>query len=206
MNHPCAGVFRIAQRQNKDVQVGYLAFTSFYAKKLKHKNVPTIENFEKSKFYTTFVKFGRYVISNDIPDRTKFIDWLIMSDFRVDDWTKPVVLAKWTTEFTRTESYDKAIERCLDLFNKWAAENGAEYQNFFKEIRPSRAVSWILSGKLSPWSLYIFKSAVSLLDRLDDEQMKLIETTIDPVIWKKKLSLVKSEINTYTQEFEKLGL
>ncbi len=55
--------------------------------------------------------------------------------------------------------------------------------NYFTMINTNIAVVHICSGKISPWVLYASKGAQELLNRMNDEQIRIISEYVDPHFW-----------------------
>ena len=88
MVHVCEQKRRYMQRDEKGVQVGYLAYNRFFQLAQGATKGKTYEHFAKSPYYIAFCKFGRHVISRTILEADTFIDWLITQNVGIDEWAK----------------------------------------------------------------------------------------------------------------------
>jgi hypothetical protein len=70
---------------------------------------------------------------------------------------------------------------------EWAESTGANYNDYFKNVSPSRLVQDIRNGRITGWCLYCSDSGVNALARLNEEQINLIWAYIDSDVWQKKL-------------------
>ena len=59
--HMCEKKRRALQKNEKRVQLGFYTFNQFYKLSTKSKKDKTYEDFCKSPYYNSFVKFGSYV-------------------------------------------------------------------------------------------------------------------------------------------------
>ena len=81
----------------------------------------------------------------------------------------------------------------------WSEDTGEQWQDYFTTVSPSRAVHDIRSAKVSPWVIYLSSTGNNLLERFNDEQVKLIEDMIDPPFWMKLFQASKEEVKQIKQ-------
>ena len=84
MVHVCEQKRRYMQRDEKGVQVGFLAYNRFFQLAQGATKDKTYQHFAKSPYYIAFCKFGRHVISRTIIEADTFIDWLITQNVGID--------------------------------------------------------------------------------------------------------------------------
>ena len=70
---------------------------------------------------------------------------------------------------------------------EWGEDNANEWNTYFDVVPSNLAVFHICAGKISPWVLYASQRAQGLLDRLNEEQIKMIIEYIDPHHWQIKI-------------------
>jgi len=191
--HACEKKNRFLNKDELHVRIGFGAYRRFYEMQYPGKKPPDYKAFMNSKFYIAFVKFGKYVINTHVINRDQFIDFLI-KNIKIDDWTKPSVYELFVRETLKKESPDNALERNILLMESWSTETGEAWYDFFRKIDPSLAVLWIKTGRISPWIIYSAKSANDMFDRMNDEQLGLVQELLDPALWKAKMKLAKSDV------------
>ena len=69
-----------------------------------------------------------------------------------------------------------------------------------------RAVHDIRSAKISPWLIYLSETGDSLLTRLNDEQVKMIEHIIEANFWMKLFVQNKEEVAEVKKACEVAGI
>ena len=169
MVHVCEQKRRYMQRDEKGVQVGYLAYNRFFQLAQGATKDKTYEHFSRSPYYIAFCKFGRHVISRTILEADTFIDWLITQNVGIDEWAKEGTYDLYLKSKLLTEPVEPALERTIKSMQEWAQRESAEWQHFFYYVNINRAVEMINQGKISPWAIYQCESGKKLLSDMNDE-------------------------------------
>jgi len=183
--HVCEQRRRHLQGYEKGVQVGFLAYNRFFQLSQGATKDKTYEQFSKSPYYIAFVKFGRYVIGRTIIEADTYIDWLITQRVKIDEWCFEATYDLYLKSKLLTEPVEPALERTVKFMQEWGEEQKAEWNHFFYYVNMNKAVEMINAGKISPWAIYNCKSGQKMLEDMNDEQINLIETVINPPWWKK---------------------
>ena len=79
MAHMCEPKRRYLQKDEKRVQVGFLAFNKFYTM-VQRAKPRTYSDFCKSSYYNAFVKFGSFVTNINPLYPEKFVDFVIKEE------------------------------------------------------------------------------------------------------------------------------
>ena len=61
---------------------------------------------------------------------------------------------------------------------KWAGDNDAVFNHFFRYISFNKAVALIRNGKISPWTIYNCKTGMDMLEKMSNEQLGLLDDFI----------------------------
>lgn len=187
IKHLCKKKRRYLERERQDVRFGYMAYRLFYEIHYRNRKIPVSpDHFRESSVYDAFVKFGKYVVDVNAIAPEEFIRYAIHSRTSVDNWASDRLYREYVRNLNKVESYDRAIERTLLLAESWANKEGMEIKNFFREITPSRAVQWLMSGRISPWVIFNCQSGRDLMDKFSSEQYDLLAKAIDMKFWSKK--------------------
>lgn len=202
--HSCEKRRRVLARGDRDATLGYLAYVR--TMETWRKPTPTHESFERSTLYLAFVKFGRKMLDIEAVEPMRFLDFLLAREVPIDRWCDVTTYEIYLRELNKIETPDAASIRTVNLMQSWANETPArKWFNFFREIEPTRAVRWIMSGRISPWALYTAPSAESLLMRLSDEQIALVQPTLDPEFWNARLDKHPEDVERLRVIFAEFG-
>ena len=184
MAHVCEKKRRALQRNERRVQLGFIAFNQFYKLSAGAKKDKTYEEFCKSSYYNAFVKFGSFVSNVKPLYPEKYIDYVVTSNVKLDHWCREEMYQKYAVELIRKEDVTTALERSVKTMMEWASENEpAPWNHYFQHISLNRAVWNIKDGKISPWLVLNCTSGKEMLNKLNTEQLSLIYDVMDPEHW-----------------------
>ena len=204
--HMCIKKRRWADKDLTHTRLGYRVFQMFYEMNTTAKNPKTQEEFIQSQYYEGFVKFGRSCLTNEYLQPDQFAEWLIKTGKKLKDWSKDSLYDEFLLTYVKKEPGMKALERNIIYLDTWANENGTQWQEYFKEVSTPRAVHDIRSAKISPWLIYLSETGDSLLTRLNDEQVKMIEHIIEANFWMKLFVQNKEEVAEVKKACEVAGI
>ena len=182
--HMCEPKRRWLQKDEKSVQVGFYAFQRFYKLSAGHKKEKTYEEFAKSSFYNAFVKFGSFVVNAKPIHPEQFIDWVVKSGVKLDHLCRDALYDRYLLEFIKKESADGAIQRSFSTMLEWGQENESPFEHYFLYASLNRITHDIKEGLISPWILLNCNSGKKVLTKLNDEQIEIISTILDPDYWR----------------------
>jgi|TARA_B110000503_G_scaffold38977_1_gene64111 hypothetical protein len=204
--HMCVKKRRFADKDMTHIRLSHRAFQMFYDLNTSAKHPKTMEDFILSPYYESFVKFGRACQVNEWLQPEKFTEWLIKTGVKLKLWISDAQYDKFLKEYVKKEPGLRALERTIIYMAKWGEENNEAWQSYFVNVSPSRAVYDIRSGKVSPWVLYLSDTGGTLLERFNDEQVKMIQDNIDPPFWMKLFKKNKDEVAEIKETCERANL
>jgi hypothetical protein len=183
MVHMCEQKRRALQKSEKRVQLGYIAFNQFYKLSAGAKKDKTYEEFCKSSYYNAFVKFGSFVSNVKPLYPEKYINYVVTSGVKLDQWCREEMYEAYAVELIKKEGVETAIERSINTMFEWATENNSVWNHYFNYVSLNKAVWNIRDGKISPWLVLNCKSGKELLGKFNDEQLSMIYNIVDPQHW-----------------------
>ena len=204
--HMCVKKRRMADKDLTHTRLGYRVFQMFYEMNTTASKTKSYEDFVRSQYYEGFVKFGRSCVTNEYLNPEQFAEWLIKEGKKLADWHKDSLYDEFLLVYVKKEPGMKALERTIIYLDQWGKENNKSWQDYFKEVSPSRAVHDIRSAKISPWMIYLCKSGDDLLVKFSDEQVKMIEHIIDATFWMKQFANNKEEVVEVKNACEVAGI
>lgn len=184
---------------NKDLQgnrIGFQVWVQFYKKNSSAKKTKTYEEFIKSAYYTAFVKFGNYCVDIGCVNVSRFADWLLKNQIRLDTWTSDTNYTKFLIEYIKIEDPLDAIHRSVETMMKLSEEMGILPKDVFRFGNTNKVCHAIVSGKISPWMLYQSESGVQFLDKLNPDHVKMILDYINPEQWALKFHKEPENVRT----------
>ena len=185
--HMCEQKRRVLQKDEKRVQTGFFAYNRFYQLTQNAKKQKPYNDFCKSSYYNAFVKFGSFINNADPLYPERFIDFVIKSGVKLDHWCRDELYDKYLTDLVKVEPVESAVQRSLQYMMEWGDEQNANFAHYFIYVNLNRAVHHIRAGKISPWLVMNTTSGVELLKKFNDEQLELVNQTLDIPFWAKKI-------------------
>ena len=183
MVHVCEQKRRALQKGEKRVQLGYIAFNQFYKLSAGAKKDKTYEEFCKSQYYNAFVKFGSFVSNVKPLYPEKYINYVVTSGVKLDQWCREEMYETYAVELIKKEGVETAVERSVNTMFDWAEENNSIWNHYFNYVSANQAVWHIKDGKISPWVILNCKTGKDLLGKFSDEQLSMIYNILDPKHW-----------------------
>lgn len=193
LNHMCEKKRRWIIKDEKFVKISFYAYQEFYRIGFSRKK--EYEDFICSHYYSDFIVFGKYLCGIHIIEPQEFVTFVLTTGLKIKDWCKDWVYEEFVRYQTDRESADKATERNILLMQQWSIQTGLHWTEFFRQITTTLAVSYIKSGRISPWVLYNSVSGMELLDRMSDEELGIVSQYINPKKWHKKFDKYAEDVD-----------
>lgn len=182
--HMCEPKRRWVQKDEKRVRYGLYAFQRFYKLSAGSKKEKSYEEFTKSPYYNAFVKFGSFLNNVRPLYPEKYIDHVVTSGVKLDNWCRDEMYEQYALQFILKEDVTTALERSIQTMLEWASENEpAPWNHYFHHVSLNRAVWHIKDGKISPWLMLNCKSGKEMLSKFNDEQLEMVYHVINPEHW-----------------------
>lgn len=204
--HACEKKRRWMVRDEKYTKMGFFVYKKFYDMTYRNMRARTYDDFMNSNYFTSFSKFGSYLIDIQAIQPEAFVEFLIKAKVPLNNWQKPFVYEQYIRELNKRETATCAVERNILLMQQWEMENQRPWYEFFREVNTNLAAHWIQSGRISPWVLYTASSAQHLFERFNEEQLALIEKYVDPVFWQRKFDEAPEDLQFVKTLLEEAGL
>lgn len=204
--HSCTKKLRWLNKDNKNSLIGFYAFTRFFELTQKKKKQLTFADFVDSRFYSDFIKFGRWINDSEVMRPNEYIDYLIKNSIKIDSWTKSKTYEKFYISFVFKESPMEALERSLLYMQSLCDSEGIELNRFFSTFSSYRLVDLIQGSRISPWIFFLSSKAEEVFCNLDASQLKLLNNLLDPKVWHIKVKKHIDEIKEIQESLKELGL
>lgn len=185
--HMCEQKRRHFKKNDKDTLAGYSAYI-YWSKNNNGGKNQSYDKFAKSRLYTCFVKFGVYIIQNNINDWEKYIDWLSKNQVKVDDWPKDKTYGVYCSYRTEKETAERALERYILFVQKWEENTKYKWHTFWKKNSIFNTIQLLIDGKISPWILFCDPNAKEFIDELPEELLVELDRNLNLEHWKSKVN------------------
>lgn len=202
--HICEYKHRWIERDKQGNRIGFQAWLQFYTKNTIGRKQKTYEEFIKSAYYIAFVKFGNYCVSINAINVSRFTDWLLKNQIKIDSWCSDSNYTKYLIEHLRSEDPLDAIHRSVKETIRIAEEETIQPNDVLRYASPNKICYSITLGKISPWMLFQSDSGVRFLDTLNPDHVKMILDYINPEQWAIKFKRDTESVRT-VKEILKAG-
>lgn len=137
--HLCEPKRRYQQKDERFVQLAFRAYQYFYKSTMPQTQKDrTYDDFAKSKYYTAFTKFGRYLYDVHVDDPSSYIDYLLKNMVKIDRWHLDSVYEKYIKQHLKKEKAQTAVERAVVIMKRWGIDNNSEFNNCLETLTPNR--------------------------------------------------------------------
>jgi hypothetical protein len=204
--HMCERKRRALQKDEKRVQAGFYAYNRFWQLTQNAKKPKTYDNFADSSYYNAFVKFGSFInnVSPIYPD--KFIDHVIKSGEKLDNWCKDKVYEAYLYETLKTEPVESAVQRTLQTMMEWGDDHKAEFNHYFLYVSLNRAVSDIINGKISCWVILNCADGKKMVQNMSDDQLNMIAPAFDVPYWLRRFKELPADVLLVKEICDEVGI
>jgi len=185
--HVCEPKRRYQERDEVGVQIGLQSYLRFYEITQGSARLKTFDDFAKSPYYRAFVKYGRYCVSIRAINITRFTEWLLKNNKKIDHWCRDSLYTEYLVEYIRHEALSDALSRTLEQGIAWAEETGNPDRDYLRYGNSNAICYAITTGRVSPWVLYNCDSGQEFLSNLNPEQLAMIWPMIDADFWQRRM-------------------
>ena len=204
-SHMCESKRRWQQESSSWVQLGLKAYCRFY-ETTQNGKARSYEEFVKSPYYIAFVKFGRHCQEIRCVNFKNYLDWLLKTNVKIDNWCSEKLYAEWLPDYIKKESYQDALERALNLMQEFEEEKTIGFDDYFRAGQPNMICHAVANGRISPWVIYNCKSGQDFLGNLTESQVTGIIQCINPPFWEKKFSDYDEDVQWVKSVLSTAGL
>lgn len=206
-SHSCEQKRRWLQEKDKHVQLGLQAYLRFYSRTQGSNGAKkTYGDFVNSPYYNAFVKFGTHLVGIRAINISKFIDWVIDKNIKLDQWCYDKHYQEYLVAHLKVESWQDAIARSLTTMETWADEQSVQLNSYFFSANKNKICQHIVYGRVSTWVLFNCDTGVNFLSKISQEQLAMIYEYIDPDFWKKNFIKHHQETAIVKSALKEAGL
>lgn len=183
LTHICETKHRWLEKDKQSNRIAYQSFVQFYTKHTATKKTKTQLEFIKSPYYIAFAKFGIYCVDTNCINISRYVDWLLRDQIKLDNWATDTNYTKFLQEYVRVEDAYDAITRSVQYTIELAQAEHILPHDILRYGNVNKICYAITTGKISPWMLYQSTSGVHFLDTLNSDHVKMIIDYINPEQW-----------------------
>ena len=186
--HSCEPRRRRMEKDEPGVRLGLHAYLKFYELTQGSAKLKSFEDFATSPYYRAFVKFGRYCVDVKVINPSRFVEWLLKNNKKIDHWPRDTMYTEYLIEYLRIENVNDALARAMEFGIDWAEQSGHPAEDCLRYGNTNAMVYAVTTGRISPWIVYNCESGQKFLRDLDNTQIAMIWPYIDSDVWMKKFA------------------
>ncbi len=203
--HICEYKHRWLEKDKRGSQIGFQAWIQFYHKNTGSRKHNTYEEFIRSAYYTAFVKFGTFCVDINALNISRFTDWLLKNQIKIDTWCSDQTYNRYLIEYLRHEDPMDAIARSIETTIDKAEKESIRSCDYIRYGNPNTICYLVTLGKISPWMLYQSDSGIQFLDTINQDHVKILIDYIDPEQWTLKFNKNPDAVNQVKQLLKQAG-
>lgn len=203
--HICEYKHRWLEKDRRGNQLGFQSWMQFYKKNTGSRKHNTYEEFIRSTYYIAFVKFGTFCVDVNVLNVSRYADWLLKNQIKIDTWCSDSTYTRYLIEYLRHEDSMDAIARSIETTIEKAEAEGIRSCDYLRYGNPNRICYQVTLGKISPWMLYHSDSGSRFLDTLNPDHVKIIIDYINPEQWALKFKKNPDDVNRVKQLLREAG-
>lgn len=177
-------------------KIGQAAFLDYkFWRKNKGFSIPTDLSFLMSRYFKSFINFGEFCKEKLIPEKEGYMTLMLDKDVEPSQWTRFEYHDYYKEMFDTIYPPIKQYQMSLDYLYRLARVAECDIVEVIKLLPPIELMKLIANRKLSPWLLIFMKSFQDMVRyEFNKEHKLLINTIINPEIWRKKLNLHEDSV------------
>jgi len=184
--HLCEQKKRHQEKDEAGVRMGFHAYIKFFELTQGSAKLKTYDDFCESPYYKAFVKFGRYCVNIRAINPSRFTEWVLKQNKKLDYWCSDKLYEEYLLFYLKVETMEDALARAIEHTPLWSEEKGSPSCDYLRYGNHNIITQSIVTGRISPWALYNSESGQKFLSEMNAEHQAIVWPYIDPVIWTKK--------------------
>jgi hypothetical protein len=203
--HICEYKHRWLEKDRRGNQIGFQSWVQFYKKNTGSRKHNTYEEFIRSSYYTAFAKYGMFCVDVNVLNVSRFTDWLLKNQIKIDNWCSDNTYTRYLIEYLRHEDSMDAIARSIETTIEKAEQEKIRSCDYIRYGNANKICYLITLGKISPWMLYHSESGSRFLDTLNPDHVKIIIDYINPEQWALKFKRNPDDVNKVKELLREAG-
>lgn len=206
LRHECTAMIREKDFKSVAGQSAWNHYKSWM--KVKHKSVPSSATaFKKSKYFTTFFNFTKFVKKTQLPDIAVFIELMVRSGIDPNYWSSDTAYRKYLEYITRKLPTRELVKITIKTLFDIADAAEVDVGEVFNILTPNEVIQLLHQRRLSPWMLLNSKKFANFyINDTSSEERIVMETIVNPDYWTGRFNKQPKDVEIVKQYVTELGL
>ena len=163
--------------------------------------------FLTSKYYTSFIKFAKFVKQANIPDVDQYIRLMKRKDISPSIWTRDEVYSLYLEFIDKEMSPQQLAKITITTLFDIAEALECDVPEIFDYLLVSDFIELLRSRNVSPWILLFSKRFESVIkNKTTAEERIILETLIRPKFWLQKFQQNPEIVGTMKKYVKELDI
>lgn len=198
LTHKCMQRDRYHTRDETHVKIAYSLWKSMNSLPEQYK---TIEYFEKNKTYKMLTEFAKFAEDSNYLFIYEYGSWLIKNKVIERNWYKLEIYQQFLKQYLLTENPRDAVLRSVEYVS-----NIHEIGNFLKTCQVGKILTYIETGRISPWLIFLADNKDDFLKRLENEKMEYFFKLVNVDIWNSRMKRYSKTINSLKNDMKGINI
>ena len=185
--HVCEQKRRYQTKDDPATRIAFQNYLNFYEVTQGSAKNKTFDEFAKSAYYRAFVKFGNYCVNARVVSSTRFAEWLLKNNKRIDYWGSDKMYEEFLKEYIYRENATDALTRALETSMDWAEATENPTEHFLRYGNANKICHYVTTGRVTGWTIFNCDSGHEWLENLTEEQLAIVWDFLDPDRWSRIL-------------------
>ena len=183
--HECEAKKRFENRHDIAVILAYKIYNHWNKRNgFNRRREETMEQFEKSFLYKTFVALARWARENAVISTFLYVDYLTEKSVPERDWMDEKTLAAYRAWIRDHENPMLQVRLTVDAIRQFCELRKMDPQTFFSSVTVADALRMVENRELMPWVLLGYETSVcELVSRFDDTRLAKLDELINTNYW-----------------------
>jgi hypothetical protein len=165
----------------------------------------TFDDFATSAYYRAFVKFGNYCVNARVVNSTRFAEWLLKHNKRIDYWGSDKMYEEFLKEYIYRENATDALTRALETSMDWSEATENPTEHFLRYGNSNKICHYVTTGRVTGWTIFNCDSGHEWLENLTEEQLAIVWDFLDPDRWSRILKDYPGDTEYMKEMLRKAG-
>jgi hypothetical protein len=194
LTHNCMYRDRFNSRNTTHVKIAHELWKKINSFPEQYKS---IEYFEKNKTYKTLTEFTKFAEESHYLFICEYGEWLITNKIVERNWYKHEIYQQFLKQYLLTEHPRDAVLRSIEYIS-----NIHELGNFLKTCQVGKILTYIETGRISPWLIFLADNKDDFLKRLENEKLSYFIKLVNVDVWKSRMKRYSKSTNTLKEDMK----
>lgn len=186
--HVCIMRDRYNQRSQPHVTTAHEIWKVLINNSAKYKS---IEYFEKDRTYKSITEFTKFAEDNNYLFIYDYGIWLLKNRVVEKNWYKIEIYQQFLKQHLLMEHPREAVVRSIEYI-----ANIDEMGNFLKTCQVGKILTYLETGRISPWLILLAHNKNDFFSRLENEKLTYFTKLVNIDVWQSRMKRYEKSINS----------